>query len=168
MGEVAGAPAGTHPKQQILGLAQRLLQVWAAFVADRRDVAAHPDQLAHCRGVVDNPSVVLDVDGGGNYGHQMAEVVSAADALKSIVERKLVGDRDLVYWLAPLQERQHRLIAPAALLGVEVRRAQEGRYLVERVTVDQDGADYRLLRVDVMWRQTFRVQRSSFVSVAGR
>ena len=138
MGEVAGAAAGTHPEQQILGFGQRFLRVRAAFVTDRCDVAAHADQLAHNRCVVDNPSVMLDVDGGGNDGHQVAEVVGATDALQPVVERKLVGDRNLVYRLAPLKECQHRLVAPAALFGVEVRRAQEGCYLVERVTVDQD------------------------------
>ena len=51
-----------------------------------------------------------------------------------------MGDRDLVDGLAPLDQPKRRLVAPATLLGVEVRGAQEGRDLVDGLAVDQDGA----------------------------
>ena len=62
-------------------------------------------------------------------------------------------DGDDVDRLAPLEQLEHRRVDPAVRLAVEVRRAQELRDLDDRVAVDQDGAEHRLLGLETLRRK---------------
>ena len=68
----------------------------------------------------------------------------------SSLERLRHGDE--VHRLAPLEQLQHRAEDAPVGLPVEVLRAQEFRDLDDRLAVDQDRAEHRLLGLEAMGR----------------
>ena len=108
---------------------------------------------------MDNLSVLLNMHRRWDVGYQMGDIRNAANALQMVVlECEFVGNRHLVYGLAPLEQREAGLKTPAVLLTVEVRRFEERRDSRQRLAVDEDGADDRLLRTNIVGRKNFSNQ----------
>ena len=81
------------------------------------------------------------------------QVGPAADRLELVAPLERLRDRDDVDRLAPLEQLEDRLVDRAVRLAVEVRGAQELGDLDDRVTVDEDRAEHRLLGLETLRRQ---------------
>ena len=125
VGEVPGAATGADAEEGLLGAAQRGVGVGPRLVSDGGDLSGRVDDLAHHGGALDDPGVVLDVYRGGHHLDEVGQVGRAADPLEALVQRQLVGDRDLVDRLAPVEQGEAGLVAPSVLLAVEVARLEE-------------------------------------------
>ena len=71
------------------------------------------------------------------------------------VSRKQAGDRDDVDGpTIAVQSSTHRLVNAAVGVGVEMRRVQNLLHSVERVRIEQDGAEHCRFRVQIARRNT--------------
>ena len=102
-----------------LGAVDRDLGVVRLLVADRRDLARGADEVAQHRLALDDPAVVLGVDGGRDRVHQAGQVGRTADLVEPVAPAQLVAEGHEVDRLALTVEREHRL--------VDVARAGRGR-----------------------------------------
>ena len=121
-------------------------------VGDVDHVLADADQRAAERQVVDRAAVVLGVDDGRRLRRQAGEIGGQIDVADGEVGRQegLDGDRrgDLVGADELAGDLEDRLVHRLE----EVLRLEEIGDPVEGFVVDQDGAEQRLLRLDVLWR----------------
>ena len=147
---LAGLGEREEPRLRLLDL---LLgrEVDRAVVGHVHHVLADHDQLAAHGEVVDGAGVVAHVDDGGGVGRELAEVgrhaQAGADRLGALEEG--------------LERDRRRLLAGADQLGgglvdllmqrvEEVLRLQEAGDAVVRLVVDEDGAEQRLLGLQVV------------------
>ena len=165
--EVAGGVGVADAEEDVFGLLEGEIDVGGVGVADGCDVGGGLDESAQGGRLVDDLGVVLGVEGGGHAGDEGAEVGLSADALEALLEEELAGDADLVDGLAALVEGVAGFVAVAVGLAVEVLGADERRYAVDRLPVDEQGADDRLFRVGVMWWELLRVHRLSRYACSG-
>ena len=151
----AGVDALLADREQLrLGAVDRLLDLGRVLVADPGDPPGRPDQVAQDRLALDDPGVLGDVDRGRRLVRQARQVGAAADRLELVAALERLGDRDDVDRLAPLEQVEDRGVDPAVGLPVEVGRAQELGDLDDRVAVDEDGAEHRLLGLETLRRKT--------------
>ena len=155
-------------EQARLGLLDLLLgrEVDGRIVGDVDHVLADQDQLAAGGEVVDGAAVVAGVDDGGGVGGEPAEVLrhrqAGVDRLGVLEEGP---ERDRRRLLARGDQLGGRLVDLLVQRIVEVLRLQEARHAVVRLVVDEDGAEQRLLGLDVVGRgaEGQRVGRSGGV-----
>jgi hypothetical protein len=95
---------------------------------------------------------VFNVDRGGQYRDQVAEISQAADFLQLALPGQLLSHADLVYDLVSVIERQAGTVKPLVLLTVEGLGLEEDAYLDNGLRVNKKGADYRLFRLNVVRR----------------
>ena len=146
-----------------------LADVRRVVVADGGDPAGRADQVAQDRLALDDAAVVDGVDRGGRQVDEAGQVGRAADLLQRRRCRSSdLRDGDDVHRLAPLVQLQDGPVDGAMCLAVEVLRPQEVRDLDDRVTVDQQGAQHRLLGLDGLRRQAVDGQRRSPGGWTGR
>ena len=115
------------------------------LVPDPGDLAGGADQVPEDRLALDDPGVLHGVDGGRRLVRELREIGPAADLLQVLATFERLGDRDEVDRLPPLEELEHRLVDRAVGLAIEVLRLEEFRDLDDRLAIDQDGAQHRLL-----------------------
>ncbi len=115
------------------------------------DVLADRDQRAAQRQVVDGTAVVGGVDDGGGFGGEAREVLAHRQAGDVDVGRQegLQGDRGR--GLADPHQRRGNLIDLLVDRLEEMPRLEKIGDPVERLVVHQDGAQQRLLQLDVVW-----------------
>jgi hypothetical protein len=99
-----------------------------------------------------NLGIVFNVDRGGQYRDQVAEISQAADFLQLALPGQLLSHADLVYDLVSVIERQAGTVKPLVLLTVEGLGLEEDAYLDNGLRVNKKGADYRLFRLNVVRR----------------
>jgi hypothetical protein len=99
-----------------------------------------------------NLGIVFNVDRGGQYRDQVAEISQAADFLQLALPGQLLSHADLVYDLVSVIERQAGTVKPLVLLMVEGLGLEEDAYLDNGLRVNKKGADYRLFRLNVVRR----------------
>ncbi len=119
-------------------------------------VLADPDQLAPDREVVDRAAVVQRVDDGGRFGGEAGEILRGCQP----------GDVDIGRQERLQRHRRCELAGPDKgardledlLMDrlEEVRRLEKVADPIERLVVDEDRPQERLLRLDVMRRRTVR------------
>ena len=110
------------------------------------DVRADADQRAALVELVDDPPILLGVDDGRRLGREPREILRYGHPAEiGIAEIGLQRDRRGE--LAGPDERGSILIDAAMYLLGEMRRIEKIGDLVERLVVDQDGAEQRLLRL---------------------
>ncbi len=97
-----------------------LVDVVGLFVRQRRDLAGRVDEAAQGGGALDDVSVVLDVDGGGDAVDQRGDVGRAAHLLEDVAALQFVHQGNEVGRLAALVQIQDGAVDPAILLAVEV------------------------------------------------
>ena len=150
-----GVDALLADREQLgLGAIDGLLDLGRILVADPGDPARRADQVAQDRLALDDPRVLRDVDGGRRLVRQARQVGATADRLELVLALERLGDRDDVDRLAALEQVQHGGIDPPVGLPVEVGRPQELGDLDDRIPVDEDGAEHRLLSLETLRRKT--------------
>ena len=149
----AGVDALLADREELrLGAIDRLLDLGRVLVADPGDPAGGADQVAQDRLALDDPGVLLDVDGGRRLVRQARQVGAPADRLELVLALERLGDGDDVDRLATLEQVEDGGIDPPVRLPVEVRRPQELGDLDDRVAVDEDRAEHRLLGLETLRR----------------
>ena len=151
------AEAGVDPlladrEELRLGAIDGFLDLGRILVADPGDPPGGADQVAQDRLALDDPGVLLDVDRGRRLVRQARQVGAAADGLELVLALERFGDRDDVDRLAALEEVQHGGVDPRVRLPVEVGRPQELGDLDDRVAVDEQGTEHRLLSLETLRR----------------
>ena len=103
---------------------------------------------------MNDATVVLDVDGGGNAGYEVSEVWSAAYGLKVLGVGEFAGDGNLVDGVAAFQQRYAGVVALAVALDVEVLGLEERADAGDRFAVYENRADDGLFGVVVIGLKT--------------
>jgi hypothetical protein len=93
------------------------------------------------------------VDRGRRRIREARQVGATADAVELVAPLERLGHRDDVDRLAALEQLEDGLEDLAVRLPVEVRGPQELGDLDDRVTVDEDRAEDRLLGLEALGRQ---------------
>ena len=136
-----------------LGAVDRLLDLGRVLVADPGDPPGGPDQVAQDRLALDDPGVLLDVDRGRRLVGEAGQIGTAADRLELVGAFERLGDGDDVDRLASLVEVEDGGVDPAVGLAIEVGGPEEFGDLDDRVAIDQDGAQDRLLGLKTLRRK---------------
>jgi hypothetical protein len=92
------------------------------------------------------------VDRRRRHVGQLRQVRPTADLLEVLAPLERLRHGDEVDGLAPLEQLEHGLEDAAMRLPVEVLRAEEFRDLDDRLAVDEDRAEHRLLGLQAMGR----------------
>jgi hypothetical protein len=150
--KVAVAFTLAQPVQDILCPAHGSIHIGVCFIAYGSDLPASSNKSAHQRQAVYNLGIVFNVDRGGQYRDQVAEISQAADFLQLALPGQLLSHADLVYDLVSVIERQAGTVKPLVLLTVEGLGLEEDAYLDNGLRVNKKGADYRLFRLNVVRR----------------
>ena len=126
-------------------------EVDGAVVGAVDHVLADDDQRAARGEVVDRAAVVLGVDDRRGVGGERAEILRHGqvrrDRLGRLEER---AQRDRRRLLADVDQLARRLVDLLMQRIVEVVRIEERRHAVHRLVVDEDGAEQRLLGLEVV------------------
>ncbi len=146
--EAGHRPALADLEQDGLGLIDGRGRVVGLLVAHRRDLPRGRDQVPEDRLLLDDPPVVLDVDGGRDRVHEGGQVRRATNALEPVVAGQLVAQGDEVDGLALGVEGQHGLVDVRVLGAVEIGPVQEVGDLEDGLGVDQDRPEHALLGFD--------------------
>ena len=93
--------------------------------ANPDDLGSRIDQAAEGGGALDDPAVVLDVDGSGDDVEERREIADAADIVERAAPLELVGEREEVGWLAAVVEVEDRLVDRAVGGDVEIFGAHD-------------------------------------------
>ena len=114
-------------------------------LADRNEFAPHGE-------VVDAAPEIVGVDDGGRFGREPRQILGHGDAAEVVLaEERLQGDRRRE--LAGANHRARDLEDAAVDLLDEMLASEEIRDAVERVVVDEDRAEQRLLGLEIMRRR---------------
>jgi hypothetical protein len=141
-------------EQATLGVLDLLLRrhVDRRVIRDVDHVLADGDQRAAGGEVIDGAAVVGGVDDGDGFRRKPREIVGDGHVADLLLGRQERLQRDRIGHLAHADQFRRDLIDLAVQGLVEMRRFQEIRDPVEGVVVDEDGAEQRLLGLDVVRR----------------
>ncbi len=120
-------------------------------IGDIDHALADEDEVAPDGEIVDRPAVVLGIDDGGRFGCEAGEILRhrhAADVDCGVVHEGLQRHRRGN--LAGADELRGNLVDLLVQRVEEVLGLQEVRDAVEGLVVDEDGAQQRLLGLDVV------------------
>ena len=115
-------------------------------------VLADADQVAAHRQVVDGAAVVRGVDDGGRLGGEAGEILADVEPADVDVGGQEGLQRDRRRDLAGADQVGGELVDLLVQRLVEMPRLEKIRDAVERLVVDQDRAEQRLLGLDVVRR----------------
>ncbi len=113
------------------------------------------DQIAEGSLLLDDARVVLDVGTARHAVGERRDVRGTADLLELAGPLQLVLQRHEVDGIAALAERDHLVEDAAMRIAEEVARVYELGRVVERVVVNQDGAENGLLGFQVVRKRAF-------------
>jgi hypothetical protein len=122
-------------------------------------VLADPDQIAAQRQLIDRASIILRIDDGGGFGGKPREVLANRHAADVGFGRDEGLQRHRGRDLAHPDQAAGGLIDRLMDRLEEVFRLQKIRHPIERVVVDQNGAEQGLFRLDIV--RCAPVRRSS-------
>ena len=128
-------------------------------------VLADTDQIPPHRQVGDGMAVVGGVDDGGGLGREAGEILAGVQPADIDVGGQEGLERDRRGDLAGADQVGRKLVKLLVQRLEEMPRLEEVRDPVERLVVDQDRAEQRLLGLDVMRRNT-RLGRGRFGKLA--
>ena len=137
-------------ENRLLGFVENQVRLQLGLVGGRQNLVRREDQVAQRRLLAHDARVVLDVGGVGQAVDERGDVGRAADFVELSRAGELFLERDEVDRVSPLAQLDHLLEDPAVRVAVEIARGQDLGGLVERVVVDQDGAEDGSLRFEVM------------------
>ena len=156
LGEALEARAEAARLGDLVELALGVLDLLARREIDRRverhidHVLADADQVAPHREVGDGAAVVGGVDHGGRFGGEAGEILAGVEPADVDVGRQEGLERDRRRDLAGADQVRGELIELLMDRLEEMLRLEEIGDPVERLVVDEDGAEQRLLRLDVL------------------
>ena len=145
----AGFRQFIQPALGILDLGARR-EIHRRIEGDIDHVLADPDQVAAQRQLIDRPPVILGVDDGGGFGGEAGEVLADRHAADVGVGRHEGFQRDRGRDLAHPNQAAGGLVDGLVDRLEVVLRFEKIRNPVERVIVDQDGAQQALFRLDIV------------------
>ena len=123
------------------------------LVADAGDLAGGRDQVAEDGLAFDDPGVLRGEDRGGRLVREGRKVRTSADLLQVAATLECLRDRDDVDRLTTLPELHHRGVDAAVGLPVEVLRVNNVGDLDDRIAIDEERAEDRLLGFDALgWK----------------
>ena len=96
------------------------------------------------------------VDQGAGEGDDVGErgqVGGAAHVLELVLVAEQAGDRDQVVRLMLVEQGHHGRVDGLVGVPVEVPRLEQVDDLEQGLVLDEDGAEHRLFRLDVLGRQ---------------
>ena len=132
-----------------------LLQCRLVDVAAERAVDhafAEIDELAAEIEVVDHPAEGRGIDHMDGGGGEPGEVGRAARRLHRLVALDIGLERDGAHHLAALDQARQRIVELAMQRVGKMLRPQEFGHALIGGVIDQDGAEQRLLRLEIMRR----------------
>jgi len=148
-------------------LARAVLDVGIEGLVDQ--FRTHPDELPALRQLIDGAAIFLGVDDGGGAGREPRQIGGAADFLQGRVVLEVGLERHRARQLADLDQRRSGLEDARVQRLEKMLRQQKGRDLVAGFVVDQDGAEQRLFRLQVVGRGAIAlVVRGRIDSAEGR
>ncbi len=147
----AGFGEFEQPPLGVLDLVGRA-HVDRRVIGDVDHVLANGDQRAARREVVDGAAIIGGVDDGDGFRREAREIVGDRHVADLLVGRQERLDGHRIGHLAHADEFGRNLEDLAVERLVEMRRLQEIGDTVKGVVVDEDGAEQRLLRLDVVRR----------------
>ncbi len=117
------------------------------------DVAGGRRELAQDRAVADDLRVMPDVRGGGNVSDQRSQIREPADVVELLHRGERLGHGDDVGRLALGREPDDLLVDDPVGVAVEIRVRYRVADAVDRLVVEQEPAQHRLLRLERMRRE---------------
>ena len=156
LGEALEARAEAARLGDLVELALGVLDLLARREIDRRverhidHVLADADQVSPHREVGDGAAVVGGVDDGGGFGGEAGEILAGVEPADVHVGRQEGLQRDRRGDLAGADQVRGQLIELLMDRLEEMLRLEKIGDPVERLVVDDDGAEQRLLRLDVL------------------
>ena len=117
---------------------------------------AERDQFAAHMEIVDQPSIIVGIDDGRGGAGQAGEIAIAAQVDQVGIVAEITLQRDRVGDLVLGGERQAGLVDAAVQRFGEMLGAEEFGYPLDRPVVEQDRAQERLLRLEIVRRHPHR------------
>ena len=139
-----------------LRLVEQQLRLLLGLVGLGQDLVRGMNQAPQRRFFFDDPRVVGDVRGPRHAVGQRRDVRRTAALVELAGARQLFLQGDEVDRLAALAERHHLVEDPAVRVAEEIARVDQLRRVVERLVMDQDRAEDRFLRVEIVGKRAFR------------
>src|SRR5262249_21484 len=133
-----------------LRLVDRFLGVQRIVEAEGSDLAAGTDQASLVRLVLDDSGIVLDVGGCRHSLLDPRQVSAATDPLQHTELLQLRRERHVVDRLAFAEQVEGGAIDLCVVLAVEILGVEEVQHPGHRRLVQQDGAQYRGLSLEVL------------------
>ena len=171
LGEALEARAEAAGLGDLVELALGVLDLLARREIDRRverhvdHVLADADEVAPHREVADGAAVVGGVDDGRRFGREAGEVLAGVEPADVDVGRQEGLERDGRGDLAGADQIRGELVELLMDRLEEMLRLEKIGNPVERLVVDEDGAEQRLLGLDVV-RRAAVLRRGRFRQLA--
>jgi hypothetical protein len=160
----ADPPLGNR-EDRALGFVEEHFRFQFRFVRLGQDLVGRVDQAAERRLLLDDPRVVLDVGRSRYAVGQRRDVGRPPDLVQLPGPRQFFLQRDEVDGMTAFAERHHLVEDAAVRITEEVLGVDQLGGVVERVVVDQDRAEDRLLGIEIVRKRPFR--RSNFRHCGG-
>ena len=143
-------------EDRALGLVEDQVGFLIGFVGGAEDLVRREDQVAERRLLLDDLRVVLDVGRARHAVDERRDVGRAAHFLEVAGALELLLERDEIDRLAALRQIEHAIEDAAMRVAKERLRIDHRRRDVEGVVVDQDRAEHRSLRFEVVRKRALR------------
>ncbi len=136
----------------VLGFIQQLGGWRGGLEGLRNNRCGNFDQASSERLLANDLGVVLDVCRGGNRVDEKSDVILAAARLEGPSALQLLGERERIYYITALRQRDHRAKDSPVALAIEHRVIEEFRRAQNCVGIHEHRRQHRLLRVfGVRW-----------------
>ncbi len=141
-------------KNRALGLVEDEVGFLIGLVGGAEDLVRREDQVPERRLFLDDLRVVLDVGRSRHPVNERCDVGRAAHLLEVAGALQLLLERHEIDRLAALRQIEHALEDAAMRVAEERLRADHRRRDVEGVVVDEDRAQHRSFRFEIMRKRT--------------
>ena len=153
-----------HREDGAFGVVEDEVGVLIGLVGVGDDLVRRVDQVAERRLLLDDLRVVLDVGGARHAVDQRRQVGGASHFLELAHLGQLFAQRHEVDGDAPLGQVDHPLEDAAVGVAEERRRGDDRDGGVERLVVEQDRAQHRALRVEIVRQRAIGTGRRGGIS----
>jgi len=151
----------------VLGLIEDDVRFLFGLVGGGQDLVRREDQVPEGRLLLDDPRVVLDVGRSRNAVHERGDIGRAADLVEIARPPQLLLQRHEIDRVAALGELDHLVEDAAVRVAEEVARVDHFRRVVERVVVQEDGAQDGAFRFEVVRERAFGEGGFEVLSING-
>ncbi len=142
-------------EDRVLGLIEDDVGFFRAFVRGRENLVRREDQVAEGRLLFDDARVVLDVHRARDAVDERGDVGRAADFVELARSAELVLEGDEIDGVVALGELHHLVEDAAVSVAEEVSRVDDLGRQIERVVVEQDGAEDGPLGFEIVRERPF-------------